>query len=146
MKPEKYFQKQYSNTVYAYIISSLRVNVILVPAVQYSPCGHAAIEAVWLVMEDRMGNPTRLYHLLPASRTIKSSDGICVSIKPYLKIFCLFKNSLNSPNALSDCSVITLGRAEMAELESYLLPSFPLRADWKPCSGALARSPVKTAF
>lgn len=57
-----------------------------------------------------------------------------------------FKNSLNSPNALSDCSVITLGRAEMVELESYLLPSFPLRTDWKPCSGALAWSPVKTAF
>lgn len=45
------------------------------------------------------------------------------------EIFCLFKNPLNSPNALSDCSVITLGRAEVAELESYLLPSFPLRAD-----------------
>lgn len=98
------------------------------------------------VTEDRVGNTSRLYHLLSVSWTIRSSDGICVSIKPYLKIFCLFKNSLNSPNALSDCSVITLGRAEMAELESYLLPSFPLRTDWKPCSGALAWSPVKTAF
>lgn len=77
---------------------------------------------------------------------MKSSDGICVSIKPYLKIFCLFWNSLNFSNSLSDCSVITLGRAEMAVLESYLLSSFPLWADWKPCSGPLAWSPVKTAF
>lgn len=47
--------------------------------------------------QDRMGSTSRLYHLLSASWTIRSSDGICVSIKPYLKIFCLFKNSLNSP-------------------------------------------------
>lgn len=52
---------------------------------------------------------------------------------------------LSTPR-MSDCSVITLGRAEVAELESYLLPSFLLWADWKPCSGALAQSPVKTAF
>lgn len=67
-------------------------------------------------------------------------------IKPYLKIFCLFRNLFNSSNSLSDCSMITLGRAEMAVLESYLLSSFPLWADWKPCSGPLAWSPVKTAF
>lgn len=60
------------------------------------------------------------------SWTIRISDGICVSIQPHLKIFCLFKNSLNSPNALSDCSVITLGCAENGWIGILSSSIFPI--------------------
>lgn len=78
---------------------------------QQKGCSHAC-DSLWCNIPHADVLSSRLYDLwqrtewviLPdcitcfsVSWTIRSSDGICVSIKPYLKIFCLFKNSLNSP-------------------------------------------------
>lgn len=38
-----------------------------------------------------MGNGIRLYPSLSVSWTIRGADGICVSSKPHLKIFCLLR-------------------------------------------------------
>lgn len=79
------------------------------------------------------------YYLPKMSSTIRS-DGICVSIKAYLTICCLFKNPLNSPNALSDCSVITLGPCRNGWIGILSSPIFPIMDRLKAlqrCSGTV---------